>query len=107
MRALVRRPSLRLAEGELTHMERRPLDVTRAFAQHAAYLRLLQSHGLQLIELPELPQHPDGIFVEDTLVLIDGQAVLTRPGAQSRRAEVDSVTDTLTSLGISAARIRE
>jgi dimethylargininase len=104
-RALVRRPSLRLAEGELTHLVRTAVDVPVALLQHAAYLALLARHGLASIELPELPDYPDGLFVEDIVVSIDGQLVLTRPGAASRRGEVDSADVTLRALGLASARI--
>jgi len=101
----VRRPSLRLAEGELTHLARSAVDVPLALTQHATYLELLTRHGLALVELAELPDHPDGLFVEDVLVAIDAQLVLTRPGAVSRRGEVDSAALALCALGLSSARI--
>lgn len=103
-RALTRRPSLRLAEGELTYLSRTPVDVGRAFAQHAAYLELLAQH-VALVSLPELPGHPDGLFVEDIVVMLEGSAVLTRPGAVSRRGEVNSAEASLTKLGLAVARI--
>ncbi|MDB4987454.1 MAG: Dimethylargininase [Myxococcaceae bacterium] len=105
-RALVRRPSPRLAEGEVTHVARQPLDVPLAREQHAAYLQVLRAHGLLLIELPELPDHPDAVFVEDTLVMLDGRALLTRPGAASRRGELESVEATLRMLRLPLERIQ-
>ena len=105
--ALTRRPCARLAEGELTHLVRTPIDMARAFMQHASYLGLLSAHGLTVIALPELPDHPDGLFVEDILFMLDGRAVLTRPGAVSRRGEVASAEATLATLGLDVARITE
>ncbi|MEY4510691.1 MAG: hypothetical protein RLZZ450_2813 [Pseudomonadota bacterium] len=104
-RALTRRPCLRVAEGEVTHLARVSVDPATAFAQHAAYLTLLSKHGLALISLPELPDHPDGLFVEDIVVMLDGTAVLTLPGAVSRRGEVASAEATLSTLGLPIARI--
>jgi dimethylargininase len=107
--AIVRRPSPRLAQGEVTHSQRKPLDLDRAVGQHAAYLTLLQRLGLQLIEAPAADDHPDGVFVEDTLVMIDRGAtplaVLTRPGAASRRSEIDSIEPLLAPLGVTLRRI--
>ncbi len=103
--AVVRVPSPRLAEGEVTHLERTPLDVTLARAQHAAYVGVLHAHGLRIVEAPPLDDHPDGIFVEDALVVIGGTAVLTRPGAPSRRGEVDSLVPVVQSLGLPVQRI--
>jgi dimethylargininase len=94
--ALVRAPSARIAEGEVTHLVRRPLDVAAARAQHAAYVALLERHGYEPVWVPPADDHPDGVFVEDALVMIGGAgaaplAILTRPGAASRRGEVASV----------------
>jgi dimethylargininase len=104
-RAIVRAPSPRLAEGEITYLERQPIDVPRAFAQHAAYVALLREHGLEVIHAPEAPEHPDGLFVEDALVVIDGRAILTRPGAATRRDEVASIERVTEQLGLRAERI--
>ena len=93
--ALVRAPSDRLNEAELTHLARAPIDLELARAQHAGYVRLLSRLGLELVWLPPLPAHPDGVFVEDTVVIVDDTAVLMRPGARSRRGEVDSVAAAL------------
>jgi dimethylargininase len=104
-RALVRRPSPRIAEGEVTHIDRKPLDVALAFAQHGAYVELLSSFGLEIIELPEAPDHPDGIFVEDALVMIDNFAVVTRPGAPTRRGEVAGLAEFVEGLGLRSGSI--
>lgn len=90
MRAFTRAVSPRLAECELTHLERMPIDAARAAAQHAAYERALADAGFEVIRLPELPDDPDAVFVEDTALLLDGHAVITRPGIASRVGETDS-----------------
>jgi dimethylargininase len=104
-RAIVRAPGPRLSEGELTHIERQPLDMPRALAQHAAYVSLLREHGLEILSAPELPEQPDGVFVEDTLVVIDGRAILTRPGAASRRGELPSIEALVQRQGLPLERI--
>ena len=76
-----------IARCELTHLEREPIDLNRALAQHAAYAALLVELGLEVIEIPADPAFPDCCFVEDVAVVLDGLAVLTRPGAPSRRGE--------------------
>jgi dimethylargininase len=105
-RAIVRAPSPRLAEGEVTYLARQPIDVARAFAQHSAYVALLREHGLEVIHAPEAPEHPDGLFVEDALVVIEGRAILTRPGAASRRDEVTSMEQVTQQLGMREERIQ-
>lgn len=103
--ALVRRPSPRLAEALLTFRDRQAIDVDRARAQHAAYRRLLQAVDLEVVVAPAADDHADGVFVEDAVVVVDDLAVLTRPGAASRRAEPDTVAPTLHDRGLTVTRI--
>jgi dimethylargininase len=79
-----------LSDCELTHLERQQIDVEQARLQHSAYERVLEQNGLKVIRLPDLPSHPDGVFVEDTALLLNEHAIITRPGAASRLAETDS-----------------
>ena len=80
---------------ELTHVAREPIDVTVAQAQHAEYEAALRASGVDVTTLPTLNDLPDSVFVEDTAIILDEIAVLTRPGAETRRAEVESVRDAL------------
>ena len=89
--ALTRRPSTRLESGERTHIGRDPIDFTRALAQHDAYRAALSACGLTVHCLDDADAFPDGVFIEDTAVVLDEIAVITRPGAESRRAEVHGV----------------
>src|SRR4051794_16044669 len=89
-RAFTRAVSAKLPQCALTHLDRTPIDVTRATAQHAAYEQALRETGLEVVRLPDLPADPDGVFVEDTALLLDGHAVITRPGAASRAGETQS-----------------
>ena len=105
--ALVRPPSSRLAEGIVTHIERTPVDVTRARAQHAAYADALAACGWTTQQVPAAEDCPDSVFVEDTVVVCEDLAVLARPGAPGRRAEVAGVAATAQSLGLRTAAIQE
>jgi dimethylargininase len=87
-----------LARCELTHLARAPLDVARARAQHAAYERALADAGCELARLPELPEHADSVFVEDCAVVLRELAIAARPGAASRRGEVESVAAALSAV---------
>ena len=95
-RAFTRAVSPRLAECQLTHLDRVPIDVAKAIAQHTAYEQALADAGLEVIRLPDLPDDPDAVFVEDTALLLDGHAIITRPGAASRAAETESTAAGLT-----------
>ena len=89
-RAFTRAVSPRLAQCELTHATRVPIDAAAAQRQHAAYEQALADAGCAIIRLAELPDHPDAVFVEDTALLFDGHAVITRPGVSSRASETAS-----------------
>ena len=99
MRALVRRPGSRLAEGLLTHLERQPVDVALAARQWAAYVDALRLHGWEVIEVPPADDCADAAFVEDTMVAFDDLVVISLPGAPSRRPETVAVADVLIGLG--------
>jgi len=90
MRAFTRAVSPRLADCQLTHLERVPIDPAKASEQHSSYERALCDAGLEIVRLPELPGDPDAVFVEDTALLLDGHAVIARPGAASRIGETGS-----------------
>ena len=91
--AIVRPPARSFADG-LTTVDLGEPDVDRALAQHAAYCAALDRHGCQLLELPADSRYPDSTFVEDTALILPGQAaILTRPGADSRAGEVDAIRD--------------
>jgi dimethylargininase len=96
MRIAITRPvPPTLAHGELTHLERVPVDVAVAEAQHAAYEALLEELGCRLRRLPLRAGMPDSVFVEDTAVVADNVAVITLPGAESRRHEVADMVQVL------------
>ncbi len=93
--ALVRPPTAAIARCELTYLEREPIDAERALAQHTAYVACLRDLGIEVVALPPEPDLPDATFVEDAAILLDEVAVITRPGAASRRPEVASVAEAL------------
>jgi len=93
--AITREVSPAIGQCELTHIAPVAIDVELARSQHAEYRELLTELGCMIIHLPAEPDLPDSVFVEDTAVVLDELAVLTRPGAASRRAEVASVAKAL------------
>ena len=80
---------------ELTHLARSPIDYARAVAQHDAYEDALRRAGCEVRRLPDAPDFPDSVFVEDTAVVFDQVAVIARPGAESRRGEVEAMAAAL------------
>jgi dimethylargininase len=93
--AYTRAVSPTLANCELTHLERTPIDVVRAADEHAAYEACLASLGAVVRHLPTEPELPDAVFVEDAAIVLDAVAVITRPGASSRRPEIRTVAAAL------------
>ena len=87
--ALTHRPSPLLGECQLTFIDRTPIDLERAGAQHQAYCASLQAAGIQVQVLESSPDLPDSAFVEDCAVILDELAVLTRPGSPARQPEVE------------------
>jgi dimethylargininase len=104
-RILVRRPSPRLAAGELTHLERVPVDAGVALEQWKGYVRAFHDNGWDVTTVDPADEHPDGVFVEDAVVVFDDIAVMTSPGAQSRRGELATVAPVVDGLDLTVQRI--
>jgi dimethylargininase len=96
--ALTREISPRLAECELTHLARSPIDVEQAREEHGAYEAALREAGAEVRRVPAAPELPDSVFVEDAAVVLDELAIICRPGAASRRAETAAVGTVLRAL---------
>jgi dimethylargininase len=95
MIAITRTPSRSLASCELSFVPRAAIDVDLAIAQHRHYERALETLGCRVIALPALEEQPDAVFVEDVALVLDEIVVMTRPGAESRRAEGASIATVL------------
>jgi dimethylargininase len=93
--AITRAVSRSILNCELTHLERVPIDLELARQQHHFYEETLRKLGVDVHQLPEEPDLPDSVFVEDTAIILDECAVLTRPGADSRKPEVDTIARAL------------
>ena len=104
-RLLARRPSPRLAAGELTHLTRVPVDADLALAQWQGYVDAFREHGWEVTEIEPADEHPDGVFVEDAVVVFGDLAVLTSPGAESRRGELATVAAALEAQRLAVHRI--
>jgi dimethylargininase len=99
VKALVRRPSPRLADGLLTHLERTAIDLELADRQWQDYVQSLRTAGWTTAEVPAADAYPDSVFVEDTVVMFGDTAVITRPGAEQRAGETAGTASTLQALG--------
>ncbi|MEV0718333.1 dimethylargininase [Asanoa sp. NPDC050611] len=104
--ALVRVPSSRLADGIVTHIARTPVDVELARRQHDDYRAALDGAGWSVVDVAPADDCPDSVFVEDTLVVCDDLAVLTRPGAKERRPEIAGARAAAEALLLDVVEIR-
>lgn len=96
-RAIVRPPARNFAQG-LTGADLGPPDYNRALEQHREYCEALRYCGVSLITLEADEAHPDSTFVEDTALITQRAAVLTRPAAPSRIGEIEEMSGVLQKL---------
>jgi dimethylargininase len=93
--AITRSVSSTLANCGLSFIDRKPIDVAKARAQHLAYEELLAKLGAQVISLPEEPELPDSMFVEDPAIVFEEVAVICPLGTETRRKEAPSLAAAL------------
>lgn len=93
-KAIVRPPGTNFAGG-LTRVDLGSPDLKRALEQHDAYCKVLESCGLEIIRLAPDEAQPDSTFVEDTAIMTPRGVVITRPGAESRRGEIEAIRPVL------------
>jgi dimethylargininase len=96
-----------MADGIVTYGDRVPADAMLAARQHAGYVAAVADAGWEIREVPPADDLPDSAFVEDTVVVCGDLAVLTRPGAVERRAELAGTEEVVRALGLDVARIEE
>lgn len=106
-RILVRSPSPRLAAGELTHLQRSPVDPDLALAQWQGYIAAFTDHGWAVTEIAPADEHPDGVFVEDTVVMFGDLAVITNPRQPARNPEIVAVQSTIADLQLTSTAITQ
>ena len=104
--AIVRKPSQSMRDG-LTEADLGLPDYDLACEQHADYVIALKECGLQVTELPALDAFPDSCFVEDVALLTKHCAILTHPGAVSRRGEVAHIKQAISAHYDSVLQITE
>jgi dimethylargininase len=93
--AITRAVSSALVNCELSFIDRKPIDMERARAQHHDYEKLLAKLGARVISLAEEPELPDSMFVEDPAIVLDEIAVICPLGTETRRKEAPSLAAAL------------
>jgi len=105
--ALVRAPAASLADGIVTHIKRKKIDLDLANSQWDDYVAALASNGWNVVEVAPRDELADSVFVEDTVVMLEGLAVITNPGAVTRKAEIFGTEEAVRGLGLPLERIVE
>ncbi len=93
-RALVRTPGKSMVNG-LSSAELGKPDYKLALEQHANYIKALKDCGLEVVILEADEDYPDSTFVEDAALLTKNCAIITNPGAESRRGEIVEIKKVL------------
>src|ERR1044071_7892965 len=86
--ALTREPARALEACGLPYREREAITAELAGGRPRRSCDALRACGARVLTLPRVDELPDSVFVEDTAIVLDEVAVLTRPGVESRRGEV-------------------
>ena len=92
--AITRKPAESYLHG-ITTAELGQPDLVLAHKQHTRYCQALEQAGVQVEILPALEAYPDSVFVEDTAIVEPEFAVLSSPGAVSRRGEAAEIMPVL------------
>src|SRR5205085_3260169 len=87
LRAFTHKISPRIAECEVTFIDRSPIDLRLAVRQHDHYCDALKRLGVTVKKLSENESYPDSCFVEDTAIVVDELAIICSMGVSSRRGE--------------------
>lgn len=103
--ALVRRPAANLDEGQITHIERNPIDLALADVQWDNYVAALSAAGWNTVEVEAARDLPDSVFIEDAVVMFGDVAVVTSPGAETRRGETAGAEAAVRGHGIPVHRL--
>lgn len=93
-RAIVCTPSTSMIHG-LSTANLGPPDYQKALNQHQEYIQALQNCGLVITILDADDNYPDSTFIEDTALLTPECAIITNPGAPSRKGEIEKITNVL------------
>ncbi len=103
--ALVRAPAANLADGLVTHIKRKKVDLEKANQQWDSYVETLNICGWQTLEVDQRDDLADSVFVEDTVVMLGKTAVITSPGADARAEEIVATEQAVRALGLKVERI--
>lgn len=92
--AVAKKPGGSYVNGLTSGLHGKP-DIEKVYEQHQAYCQALKECGLSVTVLPPDERYPDSTFTEDTAVIGRSYAVITNPGAESRKGEIEAIETAL------------
>lgn len=104
--ALVRAPATTVSKGQVTHIKRKPVRAAKAQTQWEGYVAALEAEGFRIHRVEADDAYPDCVFIEDMVVMLGQVAVVTSPGADTRKGETDAVEAAVLELGLETRHIR-
>ena len=104
--AIVRKPGKSLVHGLTTADLGTPF-YEKALAQHSNYVKALESCGLEVLVLDAIEQYPDSTFIEDIALLTTECAIITNPGAPSRKGETEGIKEILRNYYLNIEEIKD
>ena len=93
--AIVRTPGKSIVEGLTESKALGAPNYEQAIIQHQSYIDSLKMCGLDVTVLEPCEEYPDSTFLEDVALITPSCAIITRPGAYSRRGEVKEIESVL------------
>ena len=92
---IVRTPCPKVCDGITSSPELGKPVYEKALKQHEAYIGALKACGVDVLVLPPMEEYPDSCFVEDVAVVNERCALITNPGADTRKGEIQGIVDAL------------
>ena len=93
--AIVRTPCPKVCDGITSAPELGQPIYEKALEQHAKYIEALKACGVDVLVLPAMEEYPDSCFVEDVAVVNDKCAIITNPGADTRKGETAGIIEAI------------
>jgi dimethylargininase len=84
-----------IAKGEVTFIERNPINYELALQQHNAYCQAIENCGVCVQRLAVNLAFPDSCFIEDNAIVVDEVAIVTSMGSSSRQDEPKAIAPEL------------
>ena len=104
-KAMVKLPCRNMVKG-ISHANLGKPDYALAMHQHSQYVKALEFCGLDVIVLEADEAFPDSTFIEDACLVTPHCAIITNPGADTRKGEIHAIRTAMESLELPIEKIQ-